>query len=94
MRFVRAGVLSVITTVAVAAQTPNPAFHASVNLVQVDAVVTDSKGQHVSGLKAEDFEILEDGKPQKIASFSWARVRPTLRKDRLYPYRSRPSGKK
>jgi len=42
-----------------------------VNLVQVDAVVTDSRNKHVSNLKAEDFEILQDGKPQKITNFSY-----------------------
>ena len=35
----------------------------TVNLVQVDAVVTDSKGRQVTDLKASDFELLQDGKP-------------------------------
>lgn len=39
------------------------------NLVLVPVVVTDKHGQHVSGLKAEDFEIQEDGKAQKISAF-------------------------
>ena len=38
-----------------------------IDLVQVDAVVTDGKG-HVVDLKAEDFEILEDGRPQRITN--------------------------
>lgn len=38
------------------------------NLVQVDAVVT-KKGKPVKDLKAEDFEIFEDGKQQIITSF-------------------------
>ncbi len=42
-----------------------------VNLIQVDVVVTDSKGRAVSDLKAEDFTILQDGKPQKITNFSY-----------------------
>jgi len=42
-----------------------------VNLVQVDAVVTDSKNKHISNLKAEDFEVLQDGKPQTITNFSY-----------------------
>jgi len=33
-------------------------------LVVVDVVATDSKGQAVPDLKAEDFTLLEDGKPQ------------------------------
>ncbi|MBA3768143.1 MAG: VWA domain-containing protein, partial [Acidobacteria bacterium] len=41
------------------------------NLVQVDAVVTDSKGKLVTDLTAEDFEILEDNRPQKITNLSF-----------------------
>lgn len=41
------------------------------NLVQVDAVVTDKKGKQVNDLQAEELEILEDGKPQKITNFSY-----------------------
>jgi VWFA-related protein len=40
------------------------------NLVQVDVVVTKD-GKQVTDLKPEDFEIFEDGKPQKITSFSY-----------------------
>jgi VWFA-related protein len=43
----------------------------TVDLVQLDAVVTDSQGRRVTGLKPEDFRILEDGKPQKITHFSY-----------------------
>ena len=39
------------------------------NLVQVDVVVT-KKGKPVKDLKAEDFEIFEDGKVQTITSFA------------------------
>lgn len=41
------------------------------NLVQVDAVVVDKKGNHVRDLTAEDFEIFEDGKKQTITNFSY-----------------------
>jgi VWFA-related protein len=50
----------------------------NVNLVQVDAVVTDSKGRPVTDLKAEDFEVLQDGKVQKIRNFEFVRVKDTL----------------
>jgi VWFA-related protein len=49
----------------------DPIIRVSIDLVQVDAVVTDSQGRHVADLKREDFEILEDGKPQKITHFSY-----------------------
>ena len=48
----------------------------SVTLVQVDVTVTDSKGRPVSDLKAEDFEVYEDGRPQKITNFSKISVQP------------------
>jgi len=39
-------------------------------LVQIDLVVTDKQGKLVSDLKREDFQILEDGKPQTVSHFS------------------------
>ena len=38
-------------------------------LVSVPAVVTDSTGHPLSNLKAENFQLLEDGKPQTITNF-------------------------
>src|SRR5262245_16406857 len=49
---------------------PAVTFKAEVNYVDVDAIVTDRQGRFISDLKKEDFEILEDGKPQKIEMFS------------------------
>jgi len=40
------------------------------NLVQVDAVVTRD-GKPVRDLKADDFEIFEDGRKQQISSFAY-----------------------
>src|SRR5438132_14096899 len=40
------------------------------NLVQVDVVVT-KVGRQVTDLQPEDFEVFEDGKPQKITNFSY-----------------------
>jgi VWFA-related protein len=39
-------------------------------LVSVPAVVTDRTGRPLTGLSAADFQIFEDGRPQKIANFS------------------------
>src|SRR5215831_8192112 len=41
------------------------------NLVQVDAVVTDSHGKVVTDLKPEEVEIYEDGHKQKITHFNY-----------------------
>jgi len=38
-------------------------------LVSVPAVVTDSSGRPLSGLKPENFRLIEDGQPQTIANF-------------------------
>ena len=38
-------------------------------LVSVPAVVTDAAGRPLSGLKAENFRLIEDGQPQTIANF-------------------------
>jgi hypothetical protein len=46
-----------------------PRFSSKVDLVTVDAVVLDRQGRPVRGLTAEDFTLLEDGKPQVVASF-------------------------
>lgn len=50
--------------------TQGPTFRAEVEYVEVDAVVTDRDGQTIRDLKKEDFQVLEDGKLQTIATFS------------------------
>ena len=42
----------------------------SINLVQVDAVVTDKNGNPIKDLTADDFEVFQDGKPQKVVSLN------------------------
>lgn len=46
-------------------------IRATTRLVILDVVATDDKGQPVSDLKAEDFTVLEDGKPQAVIDFSF-----------------------
>ncbi|HLL70256.1 MAG TPA: VWA domain-containing protein [Pyrinomonadaceae bacterium] len=48
------------------------------NLVQVDAVVTDKEGRVVTDLRAEDFELLEDGRPQTITNLSFIPLEPAI----------------
>jgi hypothetical protein len=42
----------------------------SADLVEVDAVVVDGKGQPVHGLQQDDFSVREDGKPVTLTTFS------------------------
>lgn len=72
------------------------------NLVQVDAVVTDKNGKPVTDLRPEEVEIHENGKPQKITSFSYvsldsgapaessALVKPTASTSSVPPVKLRP----
>ncbi len=46
-----------------------PVFRAGVNFVRVDVIVSDKDGRPVNDLKQEDFEVIEDGKPQTIDLF-------------------------
>jgi Ca-activated chloride channel family protein len=45
-------------------------FRVNVKLVNVFATVTDNAGAPVASLKQDDFQIFEDGVPQKIAVFA------------------------
>jgi Ca-activated chloride channel family protein len=47
-----------------------PVFRAGVDLVNVGVTVTDNKGDLVTGLTAEDFELFEDGRRQIIRNFA------------------------
>src|SRR3989441_8593821 len=46
------------------------AISIEVPLVTVDVVVTDNSGNFITGLKKDNFRILEDGVPQTITNFS------------------------
>jgi VWFA-related protein len=48
-----------------------PPLKVSVTLVQVDAVVTDKKGNYIKDLTAKDFKVLQNGRSQKITHFSY-----------------------
>ena len=48
----------------------NPDIHVVVNMVQLNVAVTDRKGNYVTGLKPDDFQILEDGIVEKPATFA------------------------
>ena len=47
----------------------HPVFRTSTTAAVVDVIVRDRTGQPVPGLTQEDFEVLEDGVPQRVISF-------------------------
>ena len=77
-RFIAAITLAALSAAALSAQQaaappqeqPPIVFRVEINFVEIDAVVTDANGAVVTDLTRDDFEILEDGRPQKIETFS------------------------
>lgn len=51
------------------AQSAQPVFRSSVELVNISVTVTDDKGKMLTNLTKEDFVILENGKPREIINF-------------------------
>jgi len=49
---------------------PQVSISVQSNLVNVDAVVTDQDGNLVTGLKRENFRVLDEGQPQQVTIFS------------------------
>jgi VWFA-related protein len=71
------------------AQPEQPIFRAGINFVRVDAIVTDRQGNPVADLKATDFEVLEDGKPQTIEQFRFVKIDGTAPVETRGPIRTR-----
>jgi VWFA-related protein len=72
----------------------------NVDLVQVDAVVTDKEGKQVTDLTSDDFEIYQDGRLQKITTFTYIKVEDQENKPKIanekkpgIPIPPPPSGK-
>jgi VWFA-related protein len=55
-------------------QPPPPTFRAGINFVRVDVIISDNKGNAVADLTENDFEVAEDGKPQKIETFKLVKL--------------------
>lgn len=51
------------------ANNQEPALRIKTELLQLRAVVTDKQGKIIEGLKADEFELLENNRPQKIEFF-------------------------
>ncbi len=51
-----------------------PVFRAGINYVRVDVIISDKNGNAVADLQASDFDVSEDGKPQKIDTFKLVKL--------------------
>jgi VWFA-related protein len=49
-------------------------LRASSNVVRIDVEVTDSSGKPIKGLKADQFEITDNGKTEKISTFTYSDI--------------------
>jgi Ca-activated chloride channel family protein len=67
-----AAALALAASVGLAAQQDGPVarFMSGVQLVEVYATVTDAKGELVTGLREEDFEVYEDNEIQDVSTFA------------------------
>ncbi len=65
-------------------------FQVEVNFVDIDAVVTDARGNFVADLTKDDFELFEDGKPQAISTFSLVDI-PAPRQGSIAATRTPPA---
>ena len=68
-------------------QETSTTFKVRVNLVEVRVVVRDAQGRAVGNLKQEDFQLLDNGKPQIISRFSveQAGAKPPVIKEEASP---------
>ncbi len=53
---------------------PQPTFRAGINFVRVDVILTDRNGNQIVDVQPTDFEVFEDGKPQKIETFKLVKL--------------------
>jgi len=71
---VRLALIAFVVAIAVTSARTQQVFRSGVDLVNVTATVTDSHGRSITGLRKEDFTVLDDGKPVEILNFSAERV--------------------
>lgn len=67
MRMARRSFLASLPGMRVLAEPPT--FRAEARLVEIHATVFDSRGRHITGLRQEDFQILDNQQPQPVEIF-------------------------
>jgi VWFA-related protein len=83
-RFSLAAAMALMTGALLAAQEPQPPqeqsfkFRTGVELINVNATVTDQSGRFVSGLTKDDFRVYEDEQLQTLTHFNAERVPVSL----------------
>src|SRR6202046_4279490 len=55
-------------------QNPASVLRTSSDLVRIDVEVTDKSGKPIKGLRADQFVVTDNGKPQSISTFSYADI--------------------
>src|SRR5687767_5123599 len=79
---ISAFVAAIVLTSAIAQQPAAPpprdpsVLRIGVDLVRIDATVTDERGRHVTDLTADDFEVLQDNRVQKLSTFAFISGEP------------------
>ncbi len=62
--------IAAVAAAAMTAGAQQQRFKAGVDLVHFSVVVTDKQGSPITGLRPDDFEVMEEGKPQAISYFT------------------------
>ncbi len=65
MRTIAAGLAALVVATGAA---PRAQFRGTVDVVEVTATVTDGRGRFLTGLRANDFVVREDGVAQRLSA--------------------------
>ena len=61
--------IAILSGAAPRAQQQTPTFRSTTDLITTEVRVTDRSGKFVPDVRLDEFELLEDGVPQKITAF-------------------------